>query len=325
MGRVGIGFLGSPRVRGMIEAAKRAEEDGADSAWIAETRFTMDAITPLAALATATSRIKLASSVINVYTRSASLIAVTMATLDELSGGRVILGIGPGSPSILAKQGIPFEAPLRRLREYVESIRLVLRGGPVDYAGEYVKMRGLSLDFTPPRAEIPIYIAATGPRALRLAGMIADGVILNVFTSVQYTERAVRIVREGARSAGRSGGDVDILSYNAVSAGIDEASAREPLRKLVATYLLNFPAIAKESGVPASFIESIRNVYASSGLEEASRILPDGVIDMLAVCGPPDVCRERLSAYRSAGIDMPVLIPITDYSAAFSEVIKAEG
>lgn len=310
MGKIGLGFLGEPRVQDAVNIARRAEGLGFDSFWWSETRFTRDAITPLAAIAAATSRARLGSAAVNVYTRGVVLTAVTFASLDEMSNGRIILGVGPGSPKILERQGFEFHGALKRLVEYVQAFRLLIKGGPVDYSGEYVKLRGVSLDFTPPRKEIPVYLAVTGPKALLLAGKIANGVILNGFTSATYAKRAIETIREGAQSAGRKLEDLDISSANITSMSDDGEAAKEALRSLVATYLVTFPAIAKESGVSDEFLESVRLAHASKGLDYASKLVPHSVIEALTTSGDPDHCIRRLREYISSGVKRPIVMPI---------------
>ncbi|MEM3123376.1 MAG: LLM class flavin-dependent oxidoreductase [Nitrososphaerota archaeon] len=322
MGRAGVGFLGAPRPAEILRLAVDAEQAGAESFWVAETRFTMDAVSPLAALAITTKRSRLASSAVNIYTRSASLIAVTFAVLDEVSRGRIILGLGTGSPSILERQGIEFDAPLARLKEYVEAIRLIFKGRRVDYKGRYVRLRDMELDFEPFRRDVPIYLAVTGFKALKLAGKIADGVILNVFTSTTYVERAVKIIKEGACEAGRKLGDLEVVGLLVSSVSSDGESARRSLSGVVSTYLVNFPAIAVQSGIRHEELQRIREAYVSGGVEMAKKLMTPEIINSLTVCGPVSDCVERISAYLSAGVDLPALIPIDMDNHQFLELLK---
>ncbi len=310
MKRIGLGFLGEPGAGEIVRIAKKAEERGFDSVWMCETRFTRDAISPLAGIATSTRKVILGSSAINAFTRGPVLIAVTLATLDELSKGRMILGIGPGSPAILERQGIEFQGALQRLREYVEVFRLLMRGKTVDYSGRFVRVKGAALDFTPVREEIPVYLAVTGPQALRLAGKIADGVLLNAFTSVSYVKRAINLVREGAKSAGRRLGDLDITSLCILSVDENSKRAKDRLRWFVATYLVTFPAIARESGISEDLLTSIRTIYQTKGLEYASKQVPDSVIDALTASGNPDECVQRIREYVAAGVKSPIVMPV---------------
>jgi 5,10-methylenetetrahydromethanopterin reductase len=302
--------LGEPKASEIVEIARKSEALGFDSLWMCETRFTRDAVSPLAAMAMVTTRARLGSAAINVFTRGPVLIGASFATLDELSGGRMILGLGAGSPAILDKQGIEFTGALKRLKEYVDIFRFLIKGGPVTYKGEYTSVKGVELEFTPVRKEIPVYLAVTGPKALHLAGQIADGVILNGFTSVDYAKRAIRRVEEGARSVGRKLTDLDITSSNIISVSEDSKAAKEALRWLVATYLVTFPAIAGESGVPSELLQSIQSVYNTNGLNSAMTLVPDSVIESLTVSGNPDECVNRLRKYLDAGVGKPIVMPV---------------
>ncbi len=308
--RVALGFLGEPKASEIVQIARRSEALGFDSLWMCETRFTRDAIAPLAAMATVTSTAKLGSAAINVFTRGPVLIGVSFATLDELSGGRMILGLGAGSPAILDRQGIEYTGALKRLKEYVEIFRLLLKGGPVTYNGEFAKVRGAELEFAPIRKEIPVYLAVTGHKALHLAGQIADGVILNGFTSVDYAHRAIKRIEEGAKSIGRKLNDLDIASSNIISVREDSKAAKDALRWLVATYLVTFPAIAGESGVSPELLQSIQSVYKTSGLDSAMALVPDSVIESLTISGNPDECVRRLGKYIDAGVRKPIVMPV---------------
>jgi len=299
MARLGLELPGEPSVPEMARIALEAETLGFDSIWLTETRFTRDAVTCAAAVGMATSRMRVATAVVNPYTRGAVLTAVTAATLDELCGGRFILGIGPGSPAILERQGIPFDRPLGRLRETVAVVRAMLRGeAPAGMAAR--------LDFAPVRPEVPIYLGVTGPKALALAGEIADGVLLNGFVSAAYARRAVAIVRESAERAGRHPDEVEIAASIAVSVDDDAERARAVVRPMVATYLAEFPSIARESGVPEEELARIGHAYRAEGAESAGKLLRRETIDDLAIAGAPDDVRRGLDLRRSVGVQLPV-------------------
>jgi 5,10-methylenetetrahydromethanopterin reductase len=305
MSRLGIGWLGEPSGRDFAAIARRAEDQGFSSVWLAETRFTREAIVAASAVVMGTRGIQVGTSAVNVFTRGAVLTAITFAALDELAGGRVVLGLGPGSPLVLAAQGYAFERPVTRLREFVAGVRAVWRGEP--FTGRSVRIDGVRMEFTPPRAEIPIYLAVTGPRALELAGEVADGVILNAFTSTSYTRRAVERLRAGAAPSGR-----DLERYpvtGAVVIALDDADCRgrDAVRPLVAMYLTGFPNIARESGLPESELERLREARRLGGLAAAARTIPDDVVDMLTANGSVGDCRRRIAEYREAGMTEPIL------------------
>ena len=303
--RLGFEVLGEPAVPAMTAIARQTEALGYDSIWLAETRFTRDAVTTAAAVAATTRRVRVATAVTNPFTRGAVLTAVTAATLDEAAGGRFILGLGPGSPTVLARQGIGFDRPLTRLRETVEVVRRLLAGDEVWFAGESLSVAGARLDFTPPRPAIPIYLGVTGPKALALAGEIGDGVILNGFVSLTYTRRAIEIVRSAAHAAGRDPDAIEITASVTVAIDEDGDRARDAVRPLIATYLAQFPHIARESGVPAELLERIARVHSDGGPAAAAALVDDAIVAELSGAGTVDEVRAALAQRRQAGVHLP--------------------
>lgn len=324
--RTAIGLPGTPDVPEMMRIARRAEDLGYESVWVAETRFTRDAITTATAVALATERVGIGTAVVNPVTRGAVLTAVSFATLDELSRGRAILGIGPGSPHILEKQGYGFDKPLTRMRECLDITRLLLRGETVNYAGESIAVHDVRLDFRPVRPEIPVYFGVTGPRALQLAGETADGVILNGYTSAAYASRAVNRVTAGAERAGRDPGDVEIASFIAVSMDDDPALARDAIRPLVATYLANFPNIAREADIDGGILALIRVAFERGGAVAAAEHVADVVLDRLVCAGAPADCRRLIAERRAAGVTLPIVgLAFGDLDRVLEELSPSSG
>src|SRR3954452_12708617 len=167
--RVGLAFLGAPRVPEMVRLARKAEASGYESLWIAETRITRDAIVPMTAIATATERVRLGTAILNVYTRNPVVLAITFVSLDEVAPGRIVMGLGAGSPKVLAPQGQPFTRPLTRLREYVEVLRPLMRGESVSYHGSTVDVEGARIEdllagsgeIASESTQLPLYLGVT--------------------------------------------------------------------------------------------------------------------------------------------------------------------
>jgi 5,10-methylenetetrahydromethanopterin reductase len=279
---------------------------------MAETRLTRDGLIPLAAIATATTRPRLGTGIINVYTRNPVLLAVGFATLEEAAPGRVIIGLGTGSPRVLAQQGVEFENPLTRLREYVFVIRRLLAGERVTFAGKTIVLRDARLEVIPSRA-MPIYLGVTGPRALELAGEVADGVILNGFLPIAYVRRALDRVALGTARRLSSFGELEVAMMLVTSLDEDDRRARDRIRPIVAAYLSNFPHIAKETGLDPETLKRIHELGAPA--------VSDEILDQLVVVGTPERCRQRLQAYRAAGVQLPIVAPIGN----FAETIEALG
>ena len=303
--KLGLGFLGGPDLRALVEIGRSAEEAGFESLWHAETRITRDSVTALTALAITTRRVRLGSAAINVFTRGAVVTAITWAALAEAAPGRIVLGIGPGSPDPLAQQGFAFEFPVSRLREYVAAIRASWREPvPVSLEGRHTKLERLMPEVRP-ADPVPVYLCVTGPRALDCAGEIADGVILNAFMPASYTKRSIG--RLDAAAGGRFAGEVGQCLVVALADTVAEAAAR--VRPILATYLVYFPNLAAETGLDAEFLSRLREQAREGGLEATFAELPDALVSEHALVGPVDACKERLAAYRNAGLQLPVLFP----------------
>lgn len=305
--RLGLELGGEPAVPEMMRLARQAEDWGVESVWLTETRFTRDGVTTAAAVIAATQRVRVGTAVLNPFTRGAALSAVTTATLDEMSGGRFVFGIGPGSPTVLARQGYAFERPLARMSETVSVVRRLLRGERVVLDERSAEAGGVTLGFTPFRPVVPVYYGVTGPKALALTGQEADGVILNGFTSLPYTVRAVRIVREAAIAAGRDPAEVEIGGSIVVSVDPDRQKARDAIRPMVATYLGAFPNIARESGVDADSLDAIAAAYKTGGAEAATPLVEDSVVDFLTCTGTVDDVCAGIEERRKAGVELPIV------------------
>ncbi len=308
--RIGFGFLGAPAVPEMVELAQRAEALGYESVWVAETRFTRDGIAPVAAIAAMTRTIKVGTGIVNVFTRGPVVTAISFASLDEISGGRTLMGLGPGSPLVLAPQGVAFAKPLTRLREYVQVIEQLLAGQAVSFHGETIDLAGVKLELSPVRTHIPLYLGVTGARALELSGEIADGVLMNAFLPTSYTRRAVELVERGANKAGKSPEDVDVAGCLVVCVDEDSKRAKDQVRPLIGLYLALFPNIARETELPEDFVLKVRETFHAEGIGAAAQLISDEVVDFLVVAGTAAECRARLDAYRAAGLEHPVIFPV---------------
>jgi len=308
--RIGLGLLGFPELLKMVELAQLAETHGFESVWVAETRLTRDGITPCAAIAMATTRLKIATGIVNVYTRGAVLTAVSFVSLDEVSQGRIIMGLGTGSPLVLKPQGVAFHKPLTRLRETIDVVQALIRGEAVTLTGETIQVTEAKLEMTPLRSHIPLYLGVTGPKALELAGEKGDGVILNAFLPTSYVERALVRVEAGAKRAGKSLAEIDISGAVVISVDHDSTTAKDRSRSLIALYLALFPNIAQETQLPDDLIQQVRAAYNQGGPEAAAAYIDDEVVDYLTASGTPAECRRKIEMYRAAGVQMPILFPL---------------
>jgi len=326
--RLGL-YLQDMHVREMVRYSQVAEAHGFESVWIAESRLARDAVVLVTAIATDTTRIKVGAGVINTWTRNAALIAQTWATLDELSAGRVMLGLGAWWDPLAKKVGIERTKPLQCMKEYVQVIRRLFRAEEVSFQGEFVKMDGVKLDTLHgtgegPRA-VPIYIGGTGFQMLELAGEIADGVLLNYLVSPKYNEKAWESIRRGAHKAGRNADEIDAPQLIACSMDEDGDKAVKLAKSHVTMTLGQQPHIMRASGVSEDLIAAVQKEMGGwpakpGGIEKATAIVPDEIVRMLTASGTPDECRAKIKEYMAAGCKSPLLLPL---SANIEYVVKS--
>lgn len=304
--KLGFGFLGGPDLRQLAKIGRSAEAAGFESLWHAETRVTRDSVTALTGLLLATERVRVGSAAINVYTRGAALVAITWSALAEAAPGRVVLGIGPGSPEPLGQQGYAFDQPVSRLAEFVEAVRAAWSSPPpVSIDGAHTRFSGLMPEVRPDPPP-PVYLCVTGPRALDCAGRLADGVILNAFMPVSYTRRALARL-DAAAGPGGFRGEVGQAMVVAMADSVAEAAER--VRPILATYLVYFPNLAAETGLDPELLVHLRQRAHEKGLQSTFSSLPDALVAEHALVGPAGACGERLAAYEEAGLGLPVLFP----------------
>src|SRR5438876_7619690 len=227
----------------VMEKVKIADELGYDSIWLGES-WGYELFTSMADLVRITKRIKIGAGIANIYSRTPALIASTVATLDERSGGRIILGLGPSGANVVEHwHGVPFQKPVKRTREYVEIIRMILRDEKLVYHGEFFNLeRGFKLRFTPLRPDLPIYIAAMGPKNVVQSGEIANGVLPVYWPGNKWGELREQL-DEGARIAGRPPHSAMIAPYitsvilNENATEEERASARTTASAPLAYYI----------------------------------------------------------------------------------------
>lgn len=327
MGRLGIAISGGPRPSEIVDCVRLAEELGYESAWVAEGHGG-DQFAVLAACARVTSRIQLGTSVTSVFVRTAPTIAMAAATVDDLSGGRFILGVGSSHRvQVEPEHGVPYGKPLTRVRETVELVRSLLRDGEVSYRGETIRIEKFDLWFAPLRREMPIYVSAVFPKMMEACGELADGIVLT-----RSTLETGAFVRErlavGAARTGRDPSRIVVTSLLPTAVADTRSEALDRLRPGLAFYAGFFPRynrLMAEHGFAAE-AAAIAEAWARGDRAAAERAVSDDLLDATSVVGTPDECRERIEAYRRSGIDVPILSPFArgpEAKAAFEAVIRA--
>jgi F420-dependent oxidoreductase-like protein len=302
----------------LFPLVEEAERLGFDSVWVAEAWGT-DAVSVLGWLAARTERIKLGSAIMQIPGRTPANAAMTAATLDLLSGGRVLLGLGTSGPQVVEGwHGQPWGKPLGRTREYVEIVRAALRREVVEHDGAHYRIpwdgdgatglgKPLKLMLRPLRAEIPIYLAALGPKNVALAAEIADG-WLPIFLAPERFADAFGPSLADARD------DFEIAATASVLVGDDVAALRDALRPHVALYVggmgakgRNFyNALVRRYGWEAE-AERIQELYLAGKRREAIAAVPDELVDSVSLVGPKERIAERLEAWRETPVTTLVL------------------
>jgi F420-dependent oxidoreductase-like protein len=307
----------------LVATVQEAEQLGYDSVWAAEA-YGSDAATVLAFLAARTERIRLGSAIFQMPGRSPAMTAMTAATIDQLSGGRVLLGVGSSGPQVAEGwHGQRFARQLQRTRDYVAVLRMALARERVEYHGETLELplpdgpgKPLKLMIEPVQERIPIYLAAIGPKNTALAGEIGDGWIPTFF-SPEYVAGFRALLEEGAKRAGRTLEGFDIAPVVNAYVSDDLELARNVMRPGLALYVggmgsreQNFyNRLVQRYGFEPEARE-VQDLYLSGRKEEAANALPTGLIDMVSLCGPRETVRNRLHAFRSSGVGTLLVAPM---------------
>jgi F420-dependent oxidoreductase-like protein len=298
-----------------LAIVQEAERVGYDSVWTAEA-YGSDAATILAWIAGQTSRIRIGSAIFQMPGRSATMTAMTAATLDQLSGGRMLLGIGSSGPQVSEGwHGVRFGRQLQRTREYIEVVRMALARERVEYHGETIELplpdgpgKALKLTIAPVQERMPVYLAAIGPKNTALAGEVADG-WLPTLVAPEHLPALCEPLEEGAARGGRTLDGFDIAPTVNVMITDDLDAARDTMRPFLALYVggmgsrdRNFynQLVCRYGFEDAA--REVQELYLDGRKEEAAAALPADLIDQVTLCGPADRVRDRLRAYADAGV-----------------------
>lgn len=291
----------------LLEQVERAETLGYEHVARGEST-NWDAVTTLALMAERTTTIGLANDVFSPYSRSPALIGQTAATLSLASNGRYRLGLGASSPALAERwHGAAFDRPLRRLRETIDIIRLVMAGDRVTYDGSIYDLDGLSIDFEPPDHPPPIDVAALGPKASELAGRFADGWIPQYFTPDGLADRMADFER-GLTLADRRRDDVRVAVTVRCCALDDRARAREIARRAVAFIIGAYGPYYRQSIADQGYADvarAVRDAWTNGDRDAMPGLVPDELLDNLVAAGTPTEVRDRLARFEEIeGVDL---------------------
>ncbi len=331
--RIGLSYVigqGPSTAQDMVDAAVLAEKCGFTSVFMPEHYYDRESASVLGAIARSTSRIGLGTGVINPYTRYPSLIAMTAATLDELSGGRAMLGLGSGGVIGSLEHGIPnefsgqkFSHPLGHLREIILVLRKLLTGEKISFRGEFYNLDDVQLHFKPIQRDIPIYFGQQGPKMMQLAGELADGVLITLCCTVPYVKKVIRQIEESEKAHDRRKNAVDFAARIVVSLSDDREKAIRHSKQLVGRVFIHPGArpVMEASGIDLD-IDAMKKAIDNGRSELLYDLVPNEVVQMTTASGNKSDVIRRVEEYKEAGITHPVIVPI---NSNFSETIKFVG
>jgi len=304
-------------VNQVLECSEILSKTNIDTIWIPET-WGMENFSMLSAVSNKTTTQKIGSSIINIYSRSPSVIAMGAATVDTLSNGRLILGLGTSSlPIIETFHGYKFEKPIQRMKEYVKIIRLVLSRKEVNYTGEIFNLKNFTLLIKPKRESIPIYLAAVNQKMVDLTWDIGDGVIFYLRPINEMKETITKM---------QSKKKIDVTCQIITSVAEDSDIAIDRAKKTLAFYV-SVGKIYREFLAKNGFKNETSNIFdefKKSGFKSNHELVSDSMLQSLCISGSPDECRKQLQNFRETGIDLPIIQfnPVGDISDSFQLLKK---
>ena len=284
----------------IIECSKKLNMLKPDTVWIPET-WGMENFSMLSLACMENKFSKIGSSIINIYSRSPSLIAMGAATVDTISNKRLVLGLGTSTkPLIEDFHGDKFEKPVKRMKEYVEIIRLILTGKTINYSGEIFSLKDFSLLIKPPRNSIPIYLAAVNQKMVELAWKIADGVIF-------YLRPKNEIKLTLAKMQNQKKIDTALQIITCIHEDPEKAIIRA---KMTMAFYVSVGKIYREFLAQNGFKNETKNIfeeYKKTGLENNHELVPESMVNELCISGTPTECKKQLKQFRETGINLPII------------------
>ena len=304
--KFGVEFVPYLRLETMVSLAKEVEQLGFQQIWVCDHYHNRYVHSVLTQLAMETKSVRLGPGVTNPYLVHPAVTAAAIATLNELSGGRALLGLSSGDPAFLWTVGIRQRKPLASVGEAVFMIRKLLQGEKVEFKGEYFSCHGARLRFKPTN-KIPIYIGGRRRRMLQLAGEVADGALINASHPTDIKD-SVDYINEGLKKGGRPAENFDFVAYMAVSIDDDEEKARKAARGVVAFVASSAPEESlAHRNISSKDVETIRKYLRAGEVKKAREAVTEGMLDEFSVCGSVDKLVSRVKALKRIGITRVVI------------------
>ncbi len=333
-----LGYGGDPAKA--TEQARRLEDAGVDVIWVAEA-YSFDAVSVMGFLAAVTERVEIGSGILPFYSRTPTLLAMTAAGIDALSGGRCILGIGASGPQVIEGfHGVPYDKPLARTREVIDICRKVWRREVVEHDGPLYRLplppeqgtglgKPLKLINHPVRERIPIYVAAIGPKNVALTAEKAEGWMPVFFWPEKAGEVWGDALAEGKAKRDPALGDLEIVAGATVAIGEGLEHLRDRARPGMALYIGGMGArdrnfynqLVQRYGFEAEAAE-IQDLYLAGRKDEAAAAIPDALVEATSLVGPEGWVKERIAAYKEAGVTVLNVTPLGPDPQAIIEKVR---
>ena len=303
---IGIDWQGKLDYQALCEKVQIAEAAGVHSAWVPEA-WGRDAFTILTLLADKTKRINLGTAIVNTYSRTPAALAQHFATLDEVSGGRMLLGLGTSGPQVIEHfHGVAFQPPLQRMREYVEIINTLMKGEPLKYSGKVFDLqRGFTLRFQPVRDHIPIYLATLNARSVKMTAELADG-WLPIMIPIEHLKSEIDNLRQASVAAGRPANAVAVRSPGTITVTSQVDKARAASAGMLAFYIGRMGTFYAAQLTRLGYgeaVETIKEAWAG-GSRAAGEAVPVQLVDATGCVGSVEAGIDRLQAQEECGVDL---------------------
>ncbi len=328
---IGTRLHGGLAPRACIEFAQEAERAGMAALWFAENPFNRGVLPAVSGCILATSRIRVGIGVWNPYNRHPTLIAMEFGALDELAEGRAMLGLGSGIGSAVERMGLSYAKPIAAMRDALVIVKGLLRGETVTHEGTVFSARNVTLEYKVPNPGKPVYMAAQGDQALRLAGRLADGTMISNMSPPGFTERGRALIAEGAARDGRAP-PVPIVQYMPCVIGKDRIAARQRVKATIGRMINLYwtfgetsetvrVAMYRESGIPREEFEgAILRLRAG---EPAEQVLDDRFVDNFSLAGNLDDAEAGMARFAAVGVTEMVLTFVGETPVAEMRMLGA--
>lgn len=306
--RLGLCFDGFYSIHEMIELAKMADRIGIDSIWMSDHLCFRDSISAATLFLATTETLRVVPAPLSPYSRHPMVTAMALSTMEEFAPGRVGAAAGTANPTALGEIGIPATKPLKTMREYLAILRAFFSGEKVHFAGEVFNIKGAQMGFTP-SSPIPVYMTAVRPAMLRLAGEIADGVLLSAGCAPAFIARCVAEFRRGMRPG--AGTKKAAAGFIAASVSDSSKTAMDATKTFLA-YIFRNKHHEENIRVGGAAVdqEQLAVRIANRDWEGAKELISDEVVFAHSISGNPSECRKRLGEFVKGGLDLPILMPL---------------